>query len=81
MEQMTDMSISADEPGDDRMTQLESKLSFLEHTVEVLSGELETQQTETRQLNKKIEGLQEQLGSLQRDPGVSEHQHEPPPHY
>jgi uncharacterized coiled-coil protein SlyX len=81
MERMTDMSISADEPGDDRMTQLESKLSFLEHTVEVLSGELEAQQNETRQLNKKIEGLQEQIGSLHRDTGVSGQQDEPPPHY
>jgi len=63
------------------LTQLESKLSFLEHTVEVLSSELETQQIETRQLRKKIEGLQEQLGSLHRDTGVNEQQDEPPPHY
>ena len=75
------MSTSGDDQGDDRLTQLESKLSFLEHTVEVLSSELETQQIETRQLRKKIEGLQEQLGSLHRDTGVSEQQDEPPPHY
>jgi len=75
------MSTSGDDQGDDRLTQLESKLSFLEHTVEVLSSELETQQIETRQLNKKIAGLQEQLGSLHRDTGVSEQQDEPPPHY
>lgn len=81
MEQTTDMSISGDNPGDDRLTQLESKLSFLEHTVEVLSSELETQQNETRVLNKKLEGLQEQLGSLHRDTGVSDQQDEPPPHY
>jgi SlyX. len=63
------------------LTQLESKLSFLEQTVEVLSSELETQQNETRQLRKRIEGLQEQLGSLHRDTGISEQQDDPPPHY
>ncbi len=68
-------------PDSDRIDQLESKLTFLEHTVEVLAGELEAQQAETRRLHKHIEALREQLGSLQRDTGISASQDEPPPHY
>jgi uncharacterized coiled-coil protein SlyX len=63
------------------MAQLESRLAFLEHTVDVLSGELEAQQNETRVLRKTIEGLREQLDSLQRDTGIDSHHDEPPPHY
>ena len=75
------MSASDDHQDNDRLTQLESKLSFLEHTIEVLSGELEAQQTETRRLGKKLEGLQEQLGSVHRDTGINDQPDEPPPHY
>jgi len=67
---------------EDGMTQLETKLAFLEDTVEVLAGELEAQQNETRTLNKKLVRLMEQLEGLQHDSGVGEGQHEPPPpHY
>ena len=67
---------------EDGMTQLETKLAFLEDTVEVLAGELEAQQNETRTLNKKLVRLMEQLEGLQHDAGVGEGQDEPPPpHY
>jgi SlyX protein len=72
---------AADHPHDDRLAQLESKLAFLEHTVEVLSSELETQQSETRMLLKKLQGLQEHLESLGRDAGIGDSPDEPPPHY
>lgn len=72
---------SPDHPDDDRLAQLESKLAFLEHTVEVLSSELETQQSETRMLLKKLQGLQEHLESLGRDTGIGDSPDEPPPHY
>jgi len=67
--------------GNDHMTQLESKLAFLEHTVDVLAAELEAQQNETRTLNKKLQGLQQQVESQQRDTGIDEPQNELPPHY
>lgn len=66
---------------DDRLEQLESRLTYLEHTVDVLAGELEAQQAETRRLYKNMEALREQLGSLQRDTGINDSTDEPPPHY
>jgi uncharacterized coiled-coil protein SlyX len=75
------MNVSDDDGGDSRVDHLESRLAFLEHTVDVLSGELESQQKDNRMLHKKIEGLQEQLESVQRDTGVDGSQDEPPPHY
>ena len=73
---------STDEQRDhDRMTQLESRLAFLEHTVDVLGGELEAQQNESRALRKALGGLQEQLEGLQRDTGIDDAQNDPPPHY
>ncbi|MBY6205522.1 SlyX family protein [Halomonas denitrificans] len=66
---------------DDRIAQLESKLTFLEHSVDVLSGELEAQQAETRTLLRKLKGLQEQLDSQQRDTGIDDSSDQPPPHY
>ncbi|NKI34008.1 SlyX family protein [Wenzhouxiangella sp. XN79A] len=78
---MSSSDTPAGEGRDDRLAQLESKLTFLEHTVDVLSGELEAQQGHTRRLQKTLEGLREQLGSLQRDTGISDQPDEPPPHY
>ena len=63
------------------LAQLETKLTYLEHTVEVLAGELEAQQTETRRLHMKLKGLQEQLDSQQRDTGIDDSADQPPPHY
>jgi len=67
--------------GGDRIAQLETKLTYLEHTVEVLAGELEAQQRETRRMHQKLTGLQEQLDSQQRDTGIDESNDQPPPHY
>lgn len=67
--------------GDDRIAQLETKLTYLEHTVEVLAGELEAQQRETRRMHQKLTGLQEQLDSQQRDTGIDDSADQPPPHY
>jgi len=78
------MSISDDHDADQhngRLAQLESKLTFLEHTGEILAGAPEAQQSATQILNRTPEGLQEQLGSLQRDTGISDRPDEPPPHY
>lgn len=66
---------------DDRIAQLETKLTYLEHTVEVLAGELEAQQRETRRMHQKLTGLQEQLDSQQRDTGIDDSADQPPPHY
>lgn len=74
------MSVCEDKAGE-RIAQLESKLTFLEHTVEVLAGELEAQQSETRKMQRRLEGLQEQLESQGRDTGIGGEQDEPPPHY
>lgn len=75
------MSVSNDHSDEDRMTQLEARLAYLEHTVDILADELEAQQGETRSLRKKLTGLQDQLESLQRDTGINDQQDEPPPHY
>ncbi|MEN1728444.1 MAG: SlyX family protein [Pseudomonadota bacterium] len=75
------MSASDDQNNNDRLEQLESKLAFLEHTVDVLSGELEAQQNETGSLHKKLNELQEQIESLQRDTGIGDGHDEIPPHY
>src|SRR6056297_2777859 len=75
-------SNNRDESGDDnRITQLESRLAFLENTIDVLAGELEAQQGETRMLHKKLVGLHQQLESQQRDTGIGDQPDEPPPHY
>lgn len=66
---------------EDRMAQLESKFAFLEHSVDVLAGEVEAQQNETRMLRKKLDELLEQFDSLQRDTGIDAPQDERPPHY
>ncbi|MEE4330123.1 MAG: SlyX family protein [Wenzhouxiangella sp.] len=75
------MSVSNDHPDEDRMAQLEAKLAYLEHTVDLLAGELEAQQGETRRLHKKLSGMRDQLESLQRDTGINDQRDEPPPHY
>lgn len=67
--------------GAEGIAQLETKLTYLEHTVEVLAGELEAQQRETRRMHQKLTGLQEQLDSQQRDTGIDESNDQPPPHY
>jgi uncharacterized coiled-coil protein SlyX len=61
--------------------ELESKLAYLERTVEVLADELQAQQSETRLLRTKLAAMQEQLTSLKRDSGVSDLPDQPPPHY
>ena len=78
---MSSSETPADNGHDDRLDRLESRLTFLEHTVDVLAGELEAQQGHTHRLQKTLEGLREQLGSLQRDTGISDSPDEPPPHY
>ncbi|AKS41751.1 SlyX family protein [Wenzhouxiangella marina] len=65
----------------DRMAQLESKLAFLEHTVDVLAGELESQQNEARILHRKLDALHRQLESLQDETGIEGQADERPPHY
>lgn len=74
------MSVSED-PAGEHIAQLESKLTYLEHTVEVLAGELEAQQNETRMLHMKLRGVQEQLESMGRDTGIVGPHDDPPPHY
>jgi SlyX protein len=65
----------------ERLEPLESRLAFLEHTVDVLSSEVQAQQRETRMLTSQLEGLREKLESLQHDAGSDHPQDEPPPHY
>lgn len=67
--------------GNERLAPLESKLAFLEHTVDVLAGELEAQQKETRRLHRLLERLQQQLESLQSDTTIDDQHDERPPHY
>lgn len=71
----------SDSHGAEGLAQLESKLTYLEHTVDVLASELEAQQRETRILHQKLRGLQEQLDSQQRDTGIDDSGDQPPPHY
>lgn len=75
---MTSYDSHADEA---RIANLESKLAFLEHTVDSLADELGAQQSETRMLLKQLEELRRQLESVQNDPGISGQHDERPPHY
>lgn len=65
----------------DRLEELESKLAFLEHTVDGLAEELGTQQSETGMLIKQLEELRRQLENNSSDPGINGQHDERPPHY
>lgn len=65
----------------DRLAELESKLAFLEHTVDGLAEELGTQQSETGMLIKQLEELRRQLENVSKDSGISGEHDERPPHY
>lgn len=65
----------------DRLEQVESRLAFLEHSIDAIAGEVEAQQSEMRRLSKLLQGLEDQLDSLRRETGADPSQDEPPPHY
>ena len=66
---------------ENRITELEAKLSFQEDTIETLNEELKAHQQRLAKMQRQIELLAEKMKEG-RDPGLMpQHQEPPPPHY
>ena len=65
------------EPAVDRITELESKIAFLEHLLDQLNTVVTTQQNQLDAMGKEVVRLREQLDS----PSDSMPESERPPHY
>lgn len=63
----------------DRLVELESKIAVLEHTVDVLNGELAAHQRTIDRLRNDLDGVLQQL-KRQRSEAIEPHD-TPPPHW
>ncbi|WP_144394288.1 SlyX family protein [Pleionea sediminis] len=67
---------------EEKVTDLECKLTFQEDTIEILNETVLAQQKSIDQLMEHMRKMQSQLVSLQQDHAVvSPEQEPPPPHY
>jgi SlyX protein len=66
---------------DARITELETRIAFAEHTIQELNGALAEQQKQLMALNRVHELLLEKLQSLQASGDTEFDSNERPPHY
>ena len=67
---------------DERITELEMKLTFQENTVDELNKVIYNQQQQIDRLRKELNSLKDQFKSLMDSgPGYNAADEKPPPHY
>jgi len=64
-----------------RITELEERISYQDMSIETLGEEVRRQQLELERLNQTIELLSQRLQSLGESPIAPESEETPPPHY
>ncbi len=65
----------------DRLTELESRITFQDGTIEELNDVIVKQQFQVDKLEKNLEMIKAQLKNLAPSPIASEKEETPPPHY
>ena len=66
---------------DDRITELEIRMTHLEDTIEVLNQTIIDQHAEVDTLKLQIDQLEKKLKATQASPVAHESEETPPPHY
>jgi SlyX protein len=66
---------------EERVTELETRLAFQEHTLQVLNDIVTAQQRQIEDLQHRAELLAERLRALQPSNIASDEEEIPPPHY
>jgi SlyX protein len=66
---------------ENRVMELEAKVSFQDDTIDILNDELRTHQKHLAKMQRQIELLGEKMKENQNSGIVSQHQEPPPPHY
>ncbi|MEO5812805.1 MAG: SlyX family protein [Rhodanobacter sp.] len=66
---------------EERMTELEIKLTFVDHTVRALGDADAAQSVRMAALERTVRDLRRELASLRLDQADDPHDEPPPPHY